>query len=263
MKKNEIRSIQCQLSVREVSQDAQSGTATIEGKAIVFNSLSEQLDEWGETFRELIKPEACTMEFLNSQDIKLNLLHEREMTIARCNKGQGTMRLTVDETGVSFTAEVSLMSPFVQHAVAMVKDGVFSGCSFEFQPLDYSIENVNGEVIITHTKFARITALTIGMDPAYTATSVNARELRECGDPQKKKDGSCKEEEPKDEEAECKKKAEEEAECKKKAEEEAECKKKAEEAECKKKEEEEREAMRKANARKRELELMNLNAELY
>jgi hypothetical protein len=33
------------------------------------------------------------------------------------------------------------------------------------------------EVRITHKRFKAITALTIGMDPAYRATQVNAREL--------------------------------------------------------------------------------------
>jgi hypothetical protein len=32
-------------------------------------------------------------------------------------------------------------------------------------------------VRITHKKFRAITALTIGMDPAYTQTTVNAREM--------------------------------------------------------------------------------------
>ena len=32
---------------------------------------------------------------------------------------------------------------------------------------------------ITHKKFRALTALTIGMDPAYRQTSVNARELQE------------------------------------------------------------------------------------
>ena len=36
---------------------------------------SEVLDDWGTKFREVILPEAATMAFLNSQDIKMNLLH--------------------------------------------------------------------------------------------------------------------------------------------------------------------------------------------
>ena len=100
--KREIRTIPCELAVREAPQDAQGDSRTIVGRAIVFNAESEMLDDWGYKFREVIKPEACTMEFLNSQDVKMNMLHDRSLTIARCNKGEGSMRLSVDEQGVAF-----------------------------------------------------------------------------------------------------------------------------------------------------------------
>ena len=95
--KREIRTIACELAVREAPQDAQGESRTIVGRAIVFNAESEMLDDWGYRFREVIKPEACTMEFLNSQDVKMNMLHDRSLTIARCNKGEGSMRLSVDD----------------------------------------------------------------------------------------------------------------------------------------------------------------------
>ena len=88
-KKIEIRTLDCKLSVREAGPDAQGESRTITGTAIVFNAESEVLDDWGYRFREVIKPEACTMEFLNSQDIKMNMLHDRDLTLARCNKGTG------------------------------------------------------------------------------------------------------------------------------------------------------------------------------
>ena len=46
-------------------------------------------------------------------------------------------------------------------------------------PEDYDVEEREGgkDVKITHKKFRALTALTIGMDPAYKQTSVNAREL--------------------------------------------------------------------------------------
>ena len=104
-KKIEIRTLDCKLSVREAAPDAQGESRTITGTAIVFNAESEVLDDWGERFREIIRPEACTMEFLNSQDIKMNMLHDRALTIARCNKGEGSLRLSVDEKGVNFEFE--------------------------------------------------------------------------------------------------------------------------------------------------------------
>ena len=179
-KKIEIRTLECQLSIREAAPDAQGESRTITGTAIVFDAESEILDDWGCRFREVIKPEACTMEFLNSQDIKMNMLHDRDLTIARCNKGVGSLRLSVDEKGVNFEFDAPKCD-IGDRCLEMVRRGDYSGCSFEFYPEDYDVEEREGgkEVKITHKKFRALTALTIGMDPAYKQTSVNARELYE------------------------------------------------------------------------------------
>ena len=180
IQKNEIRTIECKLAVREAAPDGESESRTITGTAIVFNAESEVLDDWGQKFREVIAPEACTMEFLNSQDIKMNMLHDRDLTLARCNKGVGTLKLSVDERGVNFEFEAPRCD-IGDRCLEMVRRGDYSGCSFEFYRGDYDVENLdNGkEVKITHRKFKRLTALTIGMDPAYKQTAVNAREVLE------------------------------------------------------------------------------------
>ena len=177
-KKIEIRTLDCKLSVREAAPDAQGESRTITGTAIVFDAESEVLDDWGYRFREVIKPEACTMEFLNSQDIKMNMLHDRDLTLARCNKGTGSLRLSVDEKGVNFEFEAPRCD-IGDRCLEMVRRGDYSGCSFEFWPDEYDVEEREGgkDVKITHKKFRALTALTIGMDPAYKQTSVNAREL--------------------------------------------------------------------------------------
>lgn len=177
-KKIEIRTLDCKLSVREAGPDAQGESRTITGTAIVFDAESEVLDDWGYRFREVIKPEACTMEFLNSQDIKMNMLHDRDLTLARCNKGTGSLRLSVDDKGVNFEFEAPKCD-IGDRCLEMVRRGDYSGCSFEFWPEDYDVQEREGgkDVKITHKKFRALTALTIGMDPAYKQTSVNAREL--------------------------------------------------------------------------------------
>jgi HK97 family phage prohead protease len=179
-KKIEIRALECQLSVREAAPDAEGESRTITGTAIVFDAESEVLDDWGYRFREVIKPEACTMEFLNTQDIKMNMLHDRQLTIARANKGKGSLRLSVDDKGVNFEFEAPKCD-IGDRCLEMVRRGDYSGCSFEFYPEDYDVEEREGgkDVKITHKKFRALTALTIGMDPAYRQTSVNARELQE------------------------------------------------------------------------------------
>lgn len=175
-RKREIRTFDCQLAVREAQEGQESESRTITGTAIVFNVESEILDDWGERFREVILPSAATMEFLNTQDIKMNLLHERELTIARCNKGKGSMRLSVDERGVNFEFEAPKCD-IGDRCLELVRRGDYSGCSFEFYPKDYDEEHIGDDVKITHRSFEFISALTIGMDPAYRQTSVNAREI--------------------------------------------------------------------------------------
>ena len=180
-KKREIRTIDCQLAIREAAEGQEGESRTITGRAIVFNAESEVLDDWGERFREVILPEAVTMEFLNTQDVKMNMLHERELTIARCNKGVGSLRMAVDEQGVTFEFEAPKCD-IGDRCLEMVRRGDYSGCSFEFYPKDYEVDRTKGadgkdEVIIRHKSFEFLSALTIGMDPAYKQTSVNAREM--------------------------------------------------------------------------------------
>lgn len=180
-KKREIRTIDCQLAVREAEGGQAGESRTITGRAIVFNAESEVLDDWGERFREVILPDAVTMEFLNTQDVKMNMLHERELTVARCNKGVGSLRMAVDEQGVTFEFEAPKCD-IGDRCLEMVRRGDYSGCSFEFYPKDYEVERTKGadgkdEVVIRHKSFEYLGALTIGMDPAYRQTSVNAREM--------------------------------------------------------------------------------------
>ena len=176
--KREIRSVEGQLAIREAAQDAQSESRTITGTAIVFNRESQDLDDWGERFKEIILPEACSMAFLNTQDVKLNLLHDRQLTIARCNKGDAnaSLRLSVDANGVNFEFDAPRCD-LGDRALELVRTGVYSGCSFEFRPKDYEKKVEGDSVTIIHRSFERLGAITLGMDPAYTQTSVNVREL--------------------------------------------------------------------------------------
>ena len=179
-KKREIRNLECQLSFREASEEAlaQGFLGTISGRAICFNAESQVLDDFGQTFREVIAPEAATMDFLNTQDIKINMLHNRELTFGRAKRGvSGNARLSVDREGVNFEVDVPNCDLGIR-ARELTKAGVYDGCSFEFWPDKYDVKEREGDVpIVRHTKFRAITALTLGMDPAYLQTSLSAREL--------------------------------------------------------------------------------------
>ena len=159
---------------------------TIYGRAIVFNKVFEYEDYWGDKYRETIKPSACTKEFLNSQDIKLNLLHKRDMSIARSNCGVGNLRISVNNEGVDFEFEAPNCD-LGDRALELVRNGVYSGCSFEFLPKDYECKKLkeDGKTVyeINHTAFEKVSALTIAMDPAYKETTVDCRERYEVSAP--------------------------------------------------------------------------------
>lgn len=159
---------------------------TIYGRAIVFNKVFEYEDYWGDKYRETIKPSACTKEFLESQDIKLNLLHKREMSIARSNCGEGNLRYSVNDEGVDFEFEAPNCD-LGDRALEMVRSGVYTGCSFEFYPKDYECKKITeeGKTVyeINHTGFEKLTAFTIAMDPAYKETTVDCRERYEVSAP--------------------------------------------------------------------------------
>lgn len=185
--KREIRTTPCRLMIRESKGKREGGESdeerTIEGVAIVFGPEYRVTDSYGDTYVEKIAPEAVTADWLKTQDVKLNLLHERDMTIARCNKGVGNLNIWIEKDGVHFSFEAPKCD-LGDRALALVRAGVYSGCSFEFYPQDYEVENTkdadgNDVTTVTHTAFEALDALTIAMDPAYEETSVSARELRE------------------------------------------------------------------------------------
>ena len=190
MEKKEIRrellNNSAQLHLREREDGTES--RTIAGYAAVFGVLSEPLaaDETLE-IREIIEPGAITRELLDASDIKFTMFHDRQLILARSNKGQGTLKYTVDEKGVAF--EFDAPDTVDGHkAVELVKRGDISGCSFAFSTRYYDTDFVvrdvtnTGEKKIVTYRIKRITGIydmTLAADPAYSETNVQARELME------------------------------------------------------------------------------------
>ena len=177
--KKRIRFVPSGLKVREATEGAEE-SRTIEGCAIVFNREACLYDGKYGKESEIIMPSCVTVDFLREQDIKLNLLHQRDTSLARWNKGEGSLKISVREDGVYFECELPKCD-IGDRALALIKNGTYTGCSFEFYAKEYTVDNrsVDGgkeDYLITHTAFERITALTIAMDPAYEDTSVAVRE---------------------------------------------------------------------------------------
>jgi hypothetical protein len=179
--KKRVRFVPSGLKVREATAtEGAEESRVVEGCAIVFNRETCLYDgAWGKE-SEIILPSCVTPDFLREQDIKLNLLHERGASLARWKKGEGSLKIEVREDGVYFECELPKCD-LGDRALALIKNGTYTGCSFEFYAKDYKITNRSkqGEpedLLITHEAFERITALTIAMDPAYEDTSVAVRE---------------------------------------------------------------------------------------
>lgn len=167
------------IQVRE-AKEGEEESRVIEGCAIVFNRETTLWDGKYYRQREMILPSCVTQEFLAQQDIKLNLLHNREDTLCRNNKGVGTLHLELRADGLWFRTELPKCD-LGNRALELIKNQTYTGCSFEFLPLDYTEEvttlpDGREDCFIKHSAFKSIDALTIAMDPAYNQTSVNVRE---------------------------------------------------------------------------------------
>ena len=148
--------------------------------AIVTNkeTVLYEGSDWREI--EVIDPSCINEAFIREQDITLNLLHDRSSSIARTPQ---SLRVESREDGLHFEADVPDCD-LGKRAQALIANGTYTGCSFEFWPKDYTTTERRGtdgktEYVIRHTAFKKIDALTIAMKPAYDQTSVGLREAME------------------------------------------------------------------------------------
>lgn len=172
------------LKVREASGEDMGGR-TITGYAILFNTPSEALyaDE-SEEAREIIASGAVTKELLDGCDIKMTMFHDRQLILARSNKGTGTLKYGLDEKGVYFEFEAPNTADG-DKALELVRRGDISGCSFAFTThyfddafVSRTVKVVDGKRMITYTVkvITGIYDFTLAADPAYPETSCEADE---------------------------------------------------------------------------------------
>ena len=174
-----------ELHVREAGE-GEAASRTIVGRAILFNTPSAPLwSDEDEEAREIIAPEAITKELLDGCDIKFTMFHDRQLILARSNKGTGTLSYTVDDKGVAFEFEAP-NTVDGDKALELVKRGDLAGCSFAFSThywdesfVSRTVEVRDGRAYITYTVKAvtGVYDMTLAADPAYPDTSVEAREF--------------------------------------------------------------------------------------
>lgn len=201
MKKKRTIAIVSGLHVREAADGAES--RTIEGYALKFGVRSRLLCDWWSNYYEVLEPGCVTREMLDEQDIKLTMFHDRQLVLARSNKGKGTLSYDVDKVGVKFWAEMP-HTVDGDKALELVSRGDIAGCSFIYSTDEEDSENAvsyerlaekgeDGEdILLRHVKrIDNVYDFTITTDPAYEQTDVSKREVEAAGikfeQPQKSK----------------------------------------------------------------------------
>lgn len=175
------------VSVQTFQRESGETAHRLRGYAIVFGVESEPLYDDGEMeVREVIAPEAVTRTLLDALDIKMTMYHERELLLARSNKGKGSLTYGIDKRGVWFEFEAPDTANG-REAVELVKRGDIAGCSFLFSTYYYNDAYVTRESvdrdgkrvdICTVRAITGIYDFTLASDPAYPDTEVEARGLR-------------------------------------------------------------------------------------
>lgn len=146
----------------------------IEGYAIVFNELSEDLGG----FREMIMPEAIDQELIDKSDIYYLFNHNNDsIPLARSNHGSGSLELTIDSKGLKYRFNC-INSEFYQ----LVQRGDLDKSSFAFSlPKDGSGEiwekSQEYNYIRKIVKIEQLYDCSAVLVPAYSATELYARNL--------------------------------------------------------------------------------------
>lgn len=163
---NEIRSVPTDLKI--ITRDDGSNSRTVQGYAILFNTMSCDLGG----FTEVIKPES--LDGVDLSDVALVYAHDNNSILARASAGNLTTK--VDDTGLFFSAEIPKTS-LGNDVLTNVEVGNLKGMSFAFTIPDGGDEwtRQNNGLLHTVNQIGIISELTITAYPAYAETSVELK----------------------------------------------------------------------------------------
>lgn len=158
--------------VRAEENDNDSGSV-ITGRPIVFESKTDL-----GAFDEIIHRGA--LEKTDLKDVRFLVNHDLSripLARSRKNNANSTMRLTVDDDGLSIRAKLDTENNADARALySAVQRGDISGMSFMFSVDNDEWEDLDGEHPTRHIKaigtVVEVSAVTL---PAYEATEINAR----------------------------------------------------------------------------------------
>lgn len=143
----------------------------IEGYAIVFNSLSNDLGG----FREIIEQGAITDELIKNSDIVCLMNHDiKKGLLARSYHGRGSLQLDIDEHGLHYSFEAP-KTALGDEVLEGIRRGDISKCSFAFVcGEDNWTKDENGEYIRHVKKIKNLYDVSLVYHPAYDETEVKA-----------------------------------------------------------------------------------------
>lgn len=188
------REIYCDAGLRVREADPAGGSAgepsrTVEGYAVLFGVRSVVLADWGVAFFEQMEAGSITREFLDTQDIVMNMYHNNQRILARSSKGKGSLRYEVDAKGVRFEFEAPATSAG-DELLELVRRGDLQGCSFCYATHEdpekglVSYERAGEkdargrEILLRRVKqVTGVYDFAVVVHPAYPATEVQARDL--------------------------------------------------------------------------------------
>lgn len=156
-------------NIGEIRANAES--RNVDGYALVFNSLSEDLGG----FREQILPEAADG-VIEKSDVMALLNHDNSRGIlARSRYGNGTLTLEVDEKGLRYTFDAP-HTALGDECLEYLRRGDINQSSFAFTVAEDSWEKQgDGTYIRTIKRFERLYDVSPVFTPAYAETSVSCR----------------------------------------------------------------------------------------
>lgn len=159
----------------------------LEGYALKFGVRSVLLGYYYPQY-EILEPGCVTDEMLREQRIYFTMFHNRQIILGRWDKGEGTLKVSVDDVGLKVECEMP-RTPDGDTALELVRRGDLSEMSFVYSTNEDDSENCvstektdektdwGATIYLRHVK--KILAMydvTIAGNPAYEDTEIQARE---------------------------------------------------------------------------------------
>ena len=152
------------------SRDTDDGVLEVHGRAVVYESMSEDLGG----FRERFAPGALRKTLSEQRDVGLLYSHDSSSVLASTRAGN--LDLIEDEAGLRVAARLDRSDPDVQRLDAKLRVGTVDKMSFGFRAVKDEWSADNGTPVRTVTEAQLIETSAVWL-PAYTQTSIEGRRL--------------------------------------------------------------------------------------